>query len=310
MKKLLFIAVIFMAFCSIFINAQRTEPVQGTIDYNGIKFKYVREGKGDPLVVVGSSVYYSKAFSKNLKEKFEMIFVDSRHFIPTYEPAKEDLSSLTFKIWADDLEMIRQKLNLGKITVVGHSVHGQIALEYANRYPTNTSGLILIGGMPYAAAEFSDQVNDYWSKEADENRKSVLSLNMQKIDSLQNLTPENEKFAVINALMAPKIWVDPKHDASFLLKDLLTSPKAYEVLSASIPSKQEVIDKLIRLKMPALIICGKFDFFVPYSIWQSLVQNTPIDYVLMQNAGHTPQSEDVSVNEFDDIVINWMSKNK
>lgn len=36
---------------------------KGTIESEGIQFNYVKHGKGELALVVGSSVYYPKAFS-------------------------------------------------------------------------------------------------------------------------------------------------------------------------------------------------------------------------------------------------------
>ena len=55
---------------------------QGKIEIDGIQFTYAKQGNGDPLMVIGSSTYYPKAFSDSLKDNYEMIFVDSRHALP------------------------------------------------------------------------------------------------------------------------------------------------------------------------------------------------------------------------------------
>ena len=59
-------------------------------------------------------------------------------------------SATGLETWADDLEALRAELGIEKWAVFGHSVHAQIALAYASRYPERTSHLVLIGGVPYA----------------------------------------------------------------------------------------------------------------------------------------------------------------
>lgn len=283
---------------------------QGIIEYEGIQFKYLRQGKGEPLLIIGSSVYYSRAYSDSLKDNFEMIFVDSRHFIPSYSPTDQELASTSLTTWADDLEMARKKLNLDKVTVIGHSIHAQIALEYANKYPDNVKRLILICGVPFSSTEFSEQANELWTNEADENRKAALASRTKKLDSILSVTPANKQFAVSYDLNAPRYWANPNYDASYLLSDLMTSPKAFGKLVASIPSKQDVIRKLNNLKMPTIVITGKLDFACPYTAWEEILQNTRIDYKLIQNASHNPQTEKTTEQQFDRILMTWVSENE
>ena len=294
-------------------KAEGKSDIQGTIESNGIQFKYVIQGKGEPLLVVGSSVYYPKAFSEILKDKFEMIFVDARHFIPTYDPTDEELASISLMTWADDLEMIRTKLNLDKITVIGHSVHAQIALEYANKFPDNLSRLVIICGIPYSIAEYSDLSNELWMKEADDKRKSISGTRLSKQDSILKITPPNKIFAVSYDLNAPKYWTDPDYDSSYLLNDLKTSPKAFKKLATSIPSKEEVIEKLENLKIPTLVILGKLDFAIPYTAWEQIfnkIHNKNIKYHLINEASHNPQTEEITAFKFDEILTKWISVNK
>ena len=77
-------------------KVKNNADTQGKFEVDGIQFNYVRQGSGEPLVVIGSSVYYPKAFSNALKDNYEMIFIDSRHFIPDYNPSDEDLNNLSF----------------------------------------------------------------------------------------------------------------------------------------------------------------------------------------------------------------------
>jgi len=282
----------------------------GKIELNGIQFNYVRQGSGDHAIVIGSSVYYPKAFSDSLKSKFDMIFVDSRHFLPNYNPSDKELAALNLTTWAEDIEAARIKLNLGKIILIGHSVHAQIALEYATMFPDNINELILICGVPYSFEQLSAKANEYWEKEADDSRKATLKLRLLKQDSIMQATPANKQFSVSYDLNAPLYWVDSNYDASDLLSGLLTSPKAFGKLFNSVPTKQEVISKLQNLKMPTLVISGKLDFACPHTEWEEVIKNTSIDYKLMTNASHNPHTEKITQKEFDKNLMTWISRHK
>ena len=51
-------------------------------------------------------------------------------------------------MFSDDVEQIRKALDIPKICVLGHSIHGNLALEYARKYPQHTSHVIVIGAPP------------------------------------------------------------------------------------------------------------------------------------------------------------------
>ena len=59
----------------------------------GAQVRYLREGVGMPCLVVGSSIYYPRTFSARLRERLELIFVDTRDFVP--RDGAFDLSQVT-----------------------------------------------------------------------------------------------------------------------------------------------------------------------------------------------------------------------
>lgn len=309
MKSTILIVLLFLAFsCSDKQQNDSNSETHGRIELDGIQFNYVRQGSGNPLMVIGSSVYYPKAFSDSLKNKFDMIFIDSRHFLPNYNPTDQELAEMNLATWAEDIEAARIKLNLDKINLIGHSVHAQIALEYATKYSDKVKKLILICGVPYSFEQLSEKTNEYWENEADENRKEILKSRLLKQDSIMQVTPANKQFSTGYDLNAPLYWVDPNYDASELLNDLLTSPKAFGKLFNSVPTRQEVIIKLQNLKIPTLVISGKLDFACPHTEWEEVIQNTDVDYQLMQNASHNPHTEKITQQEFDNILTTWILK--
>lgn len=58
------------------------QPHAGTITVANVPLRYVREGSGPTVVAIGSAIYYSKAYSAALRRQLDMVFVDSRHFVP------------------------------------------------------------------------------------------------------------------------------------------------------------------------------------------------------------------------------------
>src|SRR5574337_325876 len=88
---------------------------------------YIVEGEGHPTVVIGSALFYSRTFSRNLRNHLQLVFMDHRGFV--LSPGPVETSEYELDKLVDDVERLRQHLGLGKVAVVGHSGHGYIALE-------------------------------------------------------------------------------------------------------------------------------------------------------------------------------------
>ena len=134
------------------------------ISIDGYKLSYVVEGSGIPCLVIGSAIYYPRTFSQDLRQQFKFIFTDNRGFVPTDEPV--DLNNVTIDMFSDDVEQIRKALNIPKICVLGHSIHGNLALEYARKYPQNTSQVIVIGAPPNGMRKNLKASRQYWTNNA------------------------------------------------------------------------------------------------------------------------------------------------
>jgi proline iminopeptidase len=78
----------------------------GIVEVEGAHLGYRIEGRGQPCLVVGSSVYYPRVFSQALRQHLQLVFVDLRHFAAASDPSftPDRISSDTY---ADDIEHAR-----------------------------------------------------------------------------------------------------------------------------------------------------------------------------------------------------------
>lgn len=286
-------------------GCQQMVRTQGTVKVDGADLNYVREGSGQPILVIGSATFYPKAFSEQLRDQFELIFVDGRHFVPSYNPPQEELEELTLEIFADDIEAVRSRLDVDPVAVLGHSVHAQIAIRYAEKYPENTSHLILVGGVPYAFEQFARRTQNFWEVHASQERKEVLNRNLQQMDSALAEAPSTRSFAVSYRFNGPRYWADPSYDAEELLVGL-ENGIAFNQLFSTIPDSIQVYKTLNRLEMPILLILGKYDFAIPFEVWEDLIADLEnIDYKLLEESSHNPMTEHPEA--FDKELISWLS---
>ena len=122
---------------------EQFETVRGSVPAGSFQLRYQVEGTGTPTIVIGSSVYLPRAFSNNLRKHLRMVYLDHRGYAPS--PGPMNASAFAENKLIDDVERARQQLGLGRIVVMGHSIHSIIALEYAKKYSDNVSHVVMIG---------------------------------------------------------------------------------------------------------------------------------------------------------------------
>ena len=280
-----------------------------TLDHDGIEFRYVIEGDGQPMVVVGSSVQYSRGFAPStLPKHFRMIYADSRHAVASYHPSNAELATLTLEAFADDLETLRLHLGTDTWIVLGHAAHAQIALAYAGKYPERTARLILSGAAPYSLDELGPIQEQFWEANASPERKALHAANLAAMDKIIDKMPEERRIPEVYIANAARFWFDPNFDASFIW-DGVDIGRAYGRLYELLPSRAKIRPILEGLQVPTLLIHGNLDFAVPHTVWEEIIAGIPlIDYELLTEVGHNPMIE--SPKTFDETVIDWLAVSK
>ena len=78
---------------------------------------------------------------KPLADQFTLVFYDHRC---NGRSEGADVSTMTWENLTADADALREKLGFEKWAVLGHSFGGNVALEYALRYPQRISHLVLV----------------------------------------------------------------------------------------------------------------------------------------------------------------------
>jgi proline iminopeptidase len=135
--------------------AAQSSPViysqqEGFVDAHGVLIYYKSLGTGEPLVVLhggpGASHDYFLPYLLPLARTHRLIFIDERG--SGRSQRLEDASLYTVEAMVEDIEDVRVALNLGKISLLGHSCGGVLAQAYALKYQQNLSHLILNSTFP------------------------------------------------------------------------------------------------------------------------------------------------------------------
>jgi proline iminopeptidase len=118
---------------------------EGFVDAGGVLIYYKAMGKGDPLLILhggpGASHDYFLPYLLPLMRNNLLIFIDERGSGKSQK--LEQPFACTVENMAEDVEAVRKTLNLGKISLLGHSYGGVLAQAYAFKYQENLSALIL-----------------------------------------------------------------------------------------------------------------------------------------------------------------------
>ena len=273
---------------------------------DGVTIPYVRQGQGPPVMVVGSSIYYPRTFSGHLKEALELTFVNGRHFDPTYAPALTEVANLSLESFADDIEAVRAQTGVQRWTVVGHSMHAQVALAYALKYPQHVNGLVMIAGVPFSFEELAPRVSQFWETYARPQRKDVHERNRAAIASVLDHAAPSE-YPILDYIGDGAIfWADPAYDCRWLWAGVSTGP-AFEHLAELMPDRADMQSRLDRLQTRILVVLGELDFCIPHGAWSTLAMDSQTSRrLLYRGVGHTPQLEDSQ--RFDNDLLRWIAE--
>jgi proline iminopeptidase len=274
-----------------------------TLAVPGVTLAYTLEGTGVPLLVAGSSVYYPRTFSRNLRELCALVCMDLPHFAAVARDFKRE--SITFDAYARHLETVRAAEELERVVVVGHSHHGNVALEYAKRYPRRVSHIVMIGSPPVDITGTVKEARRYWDSCASDKRKAILARRRGLLDerSLTDLSPTDAYIAQYVA-DAPLYWNDPEYDASWLWEGMTFSMEAVHAFR-DLYQDYELGWDGTSLQAPVLVVMGKQDYAVPHTLWERfLPKHDNITFRLLEHSGHTPQLE--QPDEFDHILLEWI----
>lgn len=299
-----FLIIVFLFFvCGCDSNkAPEQKAPLGFIEVDGAKLDYVIEGTGKPTLVLGSSVYYPKTFSEELRDHMQMHFVDLKWFAKDYTP--QNLDSMDIQSIASDVEAAREGLGLEKPILIGHSIHGTIAMEYAKRYPDQLAALVIIGSpTQWGNDVYNGKATALWET-ASAERKAIQEENYGKYTELDRLTGQEEAVKSYNR-MSPQYWYDPTYDASWLWGGMTVHSEVTQHLFTKVFAEYDMFSEAPELKFPVFVAMGIYDYVIPYTLWEPSYENIP-DFTLslFDHSGHTPQLEEEEL--FNQRLLEWL----
>lgn len=111
------------------------------IHANGIDIFYEFMGEGEPLALIGGSLFGRQNFAmvwEGLAGEFKLVSYDQRGYGRSDRP----LMRYDLDLWADDLAALLDALEIDRAHVMGTSAGGMIALKFAAKYPERCLGVV------------------------------------------------------------------------------------------------------------------------------------------------------------------------
>ncbi len=117
------------------------------LELSGLKYHYLDEGQGDPVVMVHGNPswsFYYRNLTRALRNGYRVIVPDHIGCGLSDKPAAADYS-YRLEQRVDDLEALLEHLGLReRITLVVHDWGGMIGMAYAARHPERISRLVIL----------------------------------------------------------------------------------------------------------------------------------------------------------------------
>ena len=259
-------------------------PKNAYVSALGVNLHYQDTGPSKnaiPIVFLhgfGASLQTWETWAQALSEDYRVISVD----LPGFGLTGEDPSGIyTDQRSVEVLEAFLKELNIPKVVLVGNSMGGKFAWQFAARYPNQVAKLVLISPDGYASPGI-----EYGKKPDVPAIADLYRYFFSKAFLAMNLEP---------AYANPKTLSDALVNRYY---DLMLAPGVRGAILARMQQTvlQDPVPSLASIQVPTLLIWGEKDAFIPISNSNDYLKVMPnAKRVSLPNIGHLPQEEQPSI---------------
>jgi 3-oxoadipate enol-lactonase len=269
-------------------------PRSGTVQANGQQLYYELHGDGPPLVLVMGIGYDSSLWTlaqvPALSTQFQVVLVDNR------DSGRSSRASHPYRIadMADDLAELLDALDIPHAHLLGLSMGGMIALEFALRHGDRLDRLVLTGTPAAPAQSAADPINIWrWVKANDATGKIFGGQQFASLFSTAFLR---------------------NHEAVQNTADLLASnpyqmsPEAYG-RQAEAYGQFDALDRLGTITAPTLVIAGEQDLLTPPWIAREVAAAIPgarFEVIVGDGSSHVVPIE--RPDDFNRLVADFLTE--
>lgn len=227
-------------------------------------------GKGEKCVVLLhgylESMYVWEDFLPLLTSQVRVIVVD----IPGHGLSDSVAEKHSMELMADVLHDMLVAKGIERVTMVGHSMGGYIALSFCEKYPECLDGVVLLSSTPNADTE----------QKKENRRREIALVQAGKKDVLAAVAPE-AGFAEQNRKRLRDYIEDLVEQVH------LTDEEGIVALLEGMIERKDQNEMLRQSPVRQLFILGRCDNYIPVEVAESIVANHPqAGVVWLANSGH------------------------
>lgn len=204
-----------------------------------MELNYIVDGEGDAVVLIhglSDNLNYWEVIACNLKKDFKVIRFDLRG----HGQSHLGNDDITVELYADDLKNILDELNVSRVNLVGFSLGGCVALDFAVRYPSMISSIVIMSSF----ARVSDHVEDVL--------KGFLDVLDCSFDEFYD--------HILPMVLCPQVIEDNKAELEVIKNSSSQVADVGAFKSAIYAMGQfDVFDDLRNIDVPVMVLAGKYD---------------------------------------------------
>jgi pimeloyl-ACP methyl ester carboxylesterase len=265
-------------------RAQSGGSESGFAEVNGARLYYEASGRGPAVVLVHGGLGDSRMWDaqmKPLSKRFRVVRYDIRGYGRSPAPTVEYYPH-------EDLRALLDYLKIERATVVGLSLGGIVAADFALEYPARVERLVLVG----AGLRGDKQPPDEKASAA------------RRIGASEG--PEKYFEAFTQADMLAGLRGRPRAREA-MHRMMVENYKADAYIRAGLPQSPEppTIQRLEQIKAPTLVVIGSLDGKNLRNIADTLATRIPgARKVVIRGASHHPPVE--TPEEFNRVLLDYL----
>ena len=259
-------------------------PKNAYVSALGVNLHYQDTGPSKNAIPIlflhgfGASLQTWDTWAQALSEDYRVVSVD----LPGFGLTGEDPSGIyTDQRSVEVLEAFLKELNIPKVVLVGNSMGGKFAWQFAARYPNQVTKLVLISPDGYASPGI-----EYGKKIEVPAIADLYRYFFSRMFLVMNLKPAYANPNTLNDALVNRYY------------DLMLAPGVRGAILARMQQTvlQDPVPSLSSIQVPTLLIWGEKDAFIPIRNSNDYLKAMPnAKRVSLPNIGHLPQEEQPSI---------------
>lgn len=228
---------------------------------------YKVEGKGEPLVFIhglSDNLLYWEFLATHLKDDYQIIRVD----LGGHGESELGSDEITVDLYAKDLLNVLNELNVDRVNIIGFSLGGAIALDFAIKYPKKVHSLVLMSSFS-RADDYLSQIFKQFKSTLNNGFKDFYDFMLPRVLCPQVIENNKEELELLREISSQNANVE-----------------AY-IMAADAGLTFDVEDKLSLIDVPTLILAGKYDEITPPDIQKDMQEKIKCSrIIILDNAKH------------------------